>query len=81
MVAWLSWLFGPHASADELPSGPQDELRILKSRRRELLNHMDSLRAYGFDSIAVEDEATLKTLDRKIATLQLKAGVAEDLSP
>jgi hypothetical protein len=76
MVAWLSWLFETPGVDQPAPSA-HDELRELRIRRRQLINNIGSLKAYGFDSIAKDDEAALKSLDRKILTLQLKAGVSE----
>jgi hypothetical protein len=70
MVAWLSRLF----EAGDPPA--PDDLRTLKARRRQLINSIGSLRAYGFDTIAREDEAALKSIDRKICALQLKSGDA-----
>lgn len=72
MVAWLSWLFEPPVEVGS-PT-PRAELRELKLRRRALLDSLSSLRAYGFDSMASDDEAALKMLDRKILALQLKLG-------
>jgi hypothetical protein len=43
-------------------------------RRRALCDSLSSLRAYGFDAVAGDDELALKTLDRKILALQLKLG-------
>ena len=78
MVAWLSWLFEAKPGVDQPAPSAQEELRALRVRRRQLVNNIGSLKAYGFDSIALEDEAALKSLDRKIFTLQLKVGVVED---
>jgi len=86
MVAWLSWLFDPRSGGDqpELPAQPfdsaqgRDELRALRIRRRQLINNIGSLRAYGFDTIAKDDEAALKSLDRKILALQVKSGVGDE---
>ena len=78
MVAWLSWLFEAKPGADQPAPSAQEELRALRIRRRQLINAIDSLKAYGFDSIAKEDEAALKSLDRKIFALQLKSGVSEN---
>jgi hypothetical protein len=71
MIAWLSWLFEPKVEAE--PPTRREELRQLKLRRRALLDSLSSLRAYGFDA-AAGDEQALKALDRKILTLQLKRG-------
>ena len=80
MVAWLSWLFDPKSGGDqpELAAQPLDGLRALRIRRRQLINNIGSLRAYGFDTLARDDEQVLKTIDRKILALQLKAGIADD---
>jgi hypothetical protein len=72
MVTWLSWLFEP--PVEVAPPSSREELRELKLRRRALLDSLSSLRAYGFDSVASDDEAALKMLDRKILALQLKRG-------
>jgi len=74
MIAWLSWLFEPKVVAE--PATPREELRELKLRRRALLDSLSSLRAYGFDAAAGDDEQALKAIDRKILTLQLKPGRA-----
>jgi len=78
MIAWLSWLFDPKTGGDEPAATAHEELRALRIRRRQLINNLCSLRAYGFDTIAKDDEAALKSLDRKILALQLKSGVAVD---
>ena len=78
MVAWLSWLFEAKPGADQPVPSAHEELRALRIRRRQLINTIGSLKAYGFDSIAKEDEAALKSLDRKILTLQLKSAGTED---
>jgi hypothetical protein len=75
MVAWLSWLFEAKAGDQPAPTA-QEELRELRIRRRRLINNIGSLRAYGFDTLAQDDEAALKSLDRKILALQLKSGDA-----
>jgi len=74
MVAWLSWLFDPKSGGDQPAPAAQDELRELRIRRRQLINNIGSLRAYGFDTIAKDDEQALKSLDRKILALQVKIG-------
>lgn len=73
MVAWLSWLFDPKAGGDQPEAAVQEDLRTLRIRRRQLVNNIGSLRAYGFNTLATDDEAALKALDRKILALQLKA--------
>jgi len=78
MVAWLTWLFEPKPGVDQPAPSAHDELRELRIQRRQLINNIGSLKAYGFDSIAKDDEAALKSLDRKIFALQLKVGVYED---
>lgn len=77
MVAWLSWLI-EKPGADQPALSAHEALRELRIRRRELINNIDSLKAYGFDSTAKEEEAELKSLDRKIFALQLKGGVSDD---
>jgi hypothetical protein len=77
MVAWLSWLI-EKPGADQPALSAHEALRELRIRRRELINTIGSLKAYGFDSNAKEDEAELKSLDRKIFALQLKTGASED---
>ena len=74
MVAWLSWLFDPKSGGDQPAPAAQDELRELRIRRRQLINNIGSLRAYGFDTLAQDDEQALKSLDRKILALQVKIG-------
>ena len=74
MVAWLSWLFDPKPGVDQPELPAQDDLRALRIRRRQLINNIGSLRAYGFDMLAKDDKLALKSLDRKILALQLKAG-------
>ena len=78
MVAWLSWLFEPKSGGDQPAPAAQDELRELRIRRRQLINNIGSLRAYGFDTLAQDDEQALKSLDRKILALQVKSGVEDD---
>ncbi|MBI3858074.1 MAG: hypothetical protein HY293_20530 [Planctomycetes bacterium] len=78
MVAWFSWLFHDKPGGDQPEATAQDELRALRIRRRQLINNIGSLRAFGFDTIAQDDEAALKSLEKKIQTLQLKTGVPED---
>ena len=74
MAPWLSWLFEPEGA--EGPEGPnlRQELRLLRRRRRELFNDLSSLRAFGFDTLASEDEAALRSLDRRIQALQRRKG-------
>lgn len=72
MVAWLSWLFSSAPGGDQPAGSAHDELRELRIRRRRLINNIDSLRAYGFDTLAQDDEAALKSIDRKILALQVK---------
>jgi hypothetical protein len=78
MVAWLSWLFEQRPGGDAPAPTALEELRALRVQRRRLINNLCSLRAYGFDTIARDDEAALKSLDKKILALQLKAGVTDD---
>ncbi len=77
MKTWWSRLFDPKPGADQ-PSEAPDELSVLKARRRELLDYVSSLKAHGFDSLAVEDEAALRKLDQKILALQLKTGLTDE---
>ena len=78
MIAWLSWLFDPKTGGDGPAGSAQEELRALRIRRRQLINNLCSLRAYGFDTLAQDDEAAVKTLERKILALQLKAGLPDE---
>jgi hypothetical protein len=78
MIAWLSWLFESKAGVDAPPASAQEELRALRIRRRQLINNLCSLRAYGFDTLAQDDEAALKSLEKKILALQVKSGVEDD---
>ena len=71
MVAWLSWLFDARIGADHPSSDPKDQLRALKVQRRQLINQLCSLRTYGFDTLAGDDEAALKALEKRILALQL----------
>ena len=70
MMAWLSWLFKP--APERTPEDPREELQFLKKRRQALMESLASLRAFGFDSIAADDEHALKAVDRRIFALQLK---------
>lgn len=72
MIAWLSWLFRP--APERAPLDPREELRHLKKRRHSLLRSLRELRDFGFDSVAGDDEAALKTLERRIHALQQKLG-------
>ena len=72
MIAWLSWLFRPAPERD--PVDPREELRHLKKRRHSLLRSLSSLRDFGFDSVAEDDEAVLKAVERRIHALQLRLG-------
>lgn len=74
MVAWLTWLFDPKSGVDQPAPEAHEELRELRIRRRQLINNIGSLRAYGFDTLAKDDEHALKSLDRKILALQVKIG-------
>ena len=78
MIAWLSWLFDPATGADEPASTAHEDLRALRIRRRQLMNNLCSLRAYGFDTLARDKEAAVKTLDRKILALQIKSGLPDE---
>lgn len=76
MIAWLSWLFESTPGVDQPAPTALEELRALRVRRRRLINNIGSLRAYGFDTLAKDDEAALRSLDRKIQSFQLKTGEA-----
>jgi hypothetical protein len=78
MIGWLSWLFDPKTGGDEPAPSAHEELRALRIRRRQLINNLCSLRAYGFDTLAKDDEAALKSLDRKILALQVKPGLPDE---
>ena len=78
MVAWLSWLFDPKPGGDQPELAAHDELRALRIRRRQLINNIGSLRAYGFDTLAKDDEQALKSLDRKILALQVRSGILDE---
>jgi hypothetical protein len=78
MVAWLSWLFEAKPGADQTALCAHDELRELRIRRRQVINNIGSLKAYGFVSLAQDDEAELKFIDRKILALQVKCGEPVD---
>ncbi len=78
MIGWLSWLFDPTAGGDAPSVTAHEELRALRIRRRQLINNLCSLRAYGFDTLAQDDEAALKSLDRKILALQVKTGITDE---
>ena len=81
MIGWLSWLFDPKTGGDQPAATAHEELRALRIRRRQLINNLCSLRAYGFDTIAQDDEAALRTLDRKILALQVKTGLPDEAVP
>jgi hypothetical protein len=70
MIGWLTWLFRP--APERVSDDPREELRRLKRERQSLLESLSSLRAYGFDSIAEDDEQALKAVERRILALQLK---------
>jgi hypothetical protein len=74
-MAWLSWLFRP--VPERTPEDPREELRLLKRRRQALLESLASFRAFGFDSIAADDEQALKAVDRRILALQLKVDTSD----
>jgi hypothetical protein len=78
MIGWLSWLFDPKTGGDEPAPTAHEELRALRIRRRQLINNLCSLRAYGFDTLAQDDEAALKSLDKKILALQVKSGLPDE---
>lgn len=70
MMAWLSWLLKP--APERTPENPREELQFLKKRRQAILESLASLRAFGFDSSAADDEHALKAVERRIFALQLK---------
>lgn len=72
MMTWLSWLFRP--APERAPLAPREELQHLKRRRHSLLRSLSALRDHGFEAIAGDDEAALKTLERRIHALQQKPG-------
>lgn len=74
MVAWLSRLFEGLPGADQPAPTARQELQEYRELRRRLLLNIESLRAFGFDTQAREHAAALKSLDRRIQMLQLKAG-------
>ena len=70
MIGWLTWLFRP--APERISDDPREELRQLKRKRQDLLESLSSLREYGFDSIAEDDELVLKAVERRISALQLR---------
>jgi len=70
MIGWLTSLFRP--APERVCRDPREELRRLKLERQDLLESLSSLRAYGFDSIAEDDEQALKAVERRITSLQLR---------
>ncbi|HVE43292.1 MAG TPA: hypothetical protein VNM14_25675 [Planctomycetota bacterium] len=78
MIGWLSWLFDPKTGGDEPAATAHEDLRALRIRRRQLINNLCSLRAFGFGTLAQDDEAALKALDRKILALQVKSGLPDE---
>jgi len=74
MVAWLSRLFEGLPGADQPAPTARQELQEYRRLRRRLVANIASLRAFGFDTQAREHSAALKIFDRRIQTLQLKAG-------
>lgn len=70
MIGWLTSLFKP--APERVFDDPREELRQLKRKRQVLLESLSSLRAYGFDSIAEDDEQVLKAVERRISALQLR---------
>jgi hypothetical protein len=81
MIAWLTSLFDPKTGGDQPAPTAHDELRELRIRRRRLINNLCSLRAYGFDTLAQDDEAALRSLEKKILALQLRPGFSDDDAP
>ena len=77
MLGWLtSWL---RPAPEGIPEDPREELQSLRRRRQELLESLSSLRAYGYDSIAEDDELALKAVDRRIYALQAKLDAGDAL--
>jgi hypothetical protein len=70
MIGWLTSLFRP--APERVCQDPHEELLRLKRKRQALLESLSSLRAYGFDSIAEDDEQALKDVERRIYALQLR---------
>ncbi len=70
MIGWLTSLFRP--APERVCQDPREELRRLKMKRQDLMESSSSLRAYGFDSIAEDDEQALKAVERRITSLQLR---------
>jgi hypothetical protein len=70
MIGWLTSLFRP--APERVCQDPREELQRLKQKRQALLESLSSLRAYGFDSIAEDDEQALKAVERRIYSLQLR---------
>jgi hypothetical protein len=48
------------------------ELLRLRTRRREVVNRLTSLKAFGYESIAREDQELVNSLDRQIRSLRVK---------
>ncbi|HLY10813.1 MAG TPA: hypothetical protein VKW04_16040 [Planctomycetota bacterium] len=76
MLGWLTWWLRP--APERILEDPREELRSLKRRRQALLESLGSLRAYGFDSIAEDDEVALKAVDRRITALLSKRVAGND---
>jgi hypothetical protein len=55
-----------------LDSAPA-ELTRLRARRRELVNRLASLKAFGYEAITREDEELVRTLDKQILELRAKS--------
>jgi len=70
MIGWLTSLFRP--APERVCEDPREELLHLKRKRQALLESLSSLRAYGFDSIAEDDEQDLKAVERRIYALQFR---------
>ena len=74
----LSWLFDRKPEGDRPEPSVREDLRTLRARRRRIVNKLCSLRAYGFDTLAQDDEAALRALEKKILALQAKNGVPDE---
>lgn len=78
MMTLLSWLFDRKTDGDRPETSVREDLRTLRARRRRIVNKLCSLRAYGFDTLAQDDEPMLRALEKKILALQAKGGVPDD---
>ena len=78
MMTLLSWLFDRKRDGDRSETSVPEDLRTLRARRRRIVNKLCSLREYGFDTLAQDDEAALRSLEKKILALQAKSGGPDD---